>query len=528
MRSTAMCFLMICLMSMPAVARDLYVSPAGSATGDGSKDNPLDLTTALTDPTRTQPGDTVWLSEGKYVGPFVQSPQVAGTKDKPIIFRAIPGQRVTLTAAETDTKVITLMGSHTWLWGVEVTIGGEQPKVRGGAVVFGGGDGVKVINLIVHNNPNRSGIDGWAVGNDQEIYGCLVYLNGIDPGAWAHGIYTQNTDTYNTKVIADCMFFNNYGWGIHGYSQSKAQANFHFEGCVAYGNGLPVGSAAACVNFLLGGYKDAHNITVEQCYTWFPSEFGKTADVSGAVETAIKNQGGSSGRFKRGADFGYTAKNNGDITIRNSVFSGGLNAVEVKNWHKVTFTGNLCYTATGYGLMMSSPQGDNPFIKEKVVSDDTALLEGEPAPTNRKYEPKNSIIDGNTYHADGTNSSRFIHRDGKPYDNIEAWRQATGWDANSKFVTGAPTEPVIVLRPNKYEKDRAHLIVYNWPGSASVNVDMAKLWNAAKGEKFRFVNVEDYWGEPVLTTAHEGKAIELPLAGTYAPQLACYVVFRER
>ncbi len=513
-----------------ASARELYVSPEGLPDAPGTRAAPLDLATALTDAQRIAPGDTIWLLAGTYQGPFEQNAALNGTAEQPIIYRALPGVRATITAAAEVQHVLTLQGSHTWLWGVEVTVGGDLPPRRGGAVWLAGGDGVKLINLIIHDNPDRSGIGAWDIGNDHEITGCLLYRNGRDTRAQSHGIYTQNTKAHTTKTFRECLIFNNFGWGMHGYAEEKAQANFRFEGCVLYGNGLPVGSALPVVNFLLGGHKDANQIQVDHCYTYFPQQAHIVGggDVQQAVAAAIAQGGGSAGRFKRGADFGYIAKNNGTLAIRHSVFVGGLNAVEIKNWHRLTFTDNRCYTHTGYGLMMTSPQGDDPFYvapKGDAVMD---FLEEPQAAPNLRYDPRRSELDRNTYFAEGAPSSRHIYRDGRSFDSLADWQQATGWGAHSEFVSTAPQEAWVYLRPNPYELDRAHLIIYNWPGASTIPLDLAQLWQAKPGERFRFINVEDYWGAPVLETPWTGQPITLPLAGSFAPQFVCYVVLRER
>ena len=51
-----------------AGAREIYVSPAGKAGGDGSKLGPLDIATALSKRSPAKPGDTIYLLAGEYVG----------------------------------------------------------------------------------------------------------------------------------------------------------------------------------------------------------------------------------------------------------------------------------------------------------------------------------------------------------------------------------------------------------------------------------------------------------------------------
>jgi|GEM_PF-3493438 len=493
------CIAAICCTAIASTcgAKDWYVHPDGKATNAGTESKPLDFNTALSDADRIKPGDMVYLMGGTYMGPFEKPRQPAGAPNRPIVYRALPEQRVTITASEDTATALTIKSSHTWFWGMELTIGGKMPEKRSDVVKIAGGDGVKLINMVIHNSPNRSGIGAWDVGNDHEIYGCLIYRNGIDPGNWAHGIYTQNRENHTTKVIADCLIFNNFGWGMHCYGEAPKLANYLFEGCVLYGNGMPEGSAGPVANFLCGGKKDSNNVVMRECYTYFPP----------------------TGRFKRGADFGYIARNNGSVTIDRCMFIGGLNALELKAWHQVTFNNNVCYTPSGIGLVMTPPAGNNPFVAE-VARDE--LFPETAQKQDRSYNRANSTFTGNTYHFEPGKPA--IHRSGIAYTSIDQWRNDTGWDKDSRMISGKPDQLHVALRPNKYEPAKAHLIVYNWPGDQTVSIDLKKRWPLKRGTTVKFYNVEDVFGEPTLVTTYDGNPINLPVAGTFAPQFACYLI----
>jgi hypothetical protein len=472
-----------------ALAKDIYVSPKGSAQGDGTQAAPLALATALNDATKVVAGDTVWLMAGAYKGPFSKGKTPAGTvekattpgeKDKvnPIIYRAMPGARVTLTSVETAEHLLDINCSYVWFWGLEITVGGKAPEKRGDAVHMTGGDGVKIINCAIHDNPNRSGIGGWDVGNDQEFYGCLLYRNGIFGGGLAHGIYTQNTAAHTMKRMTDCLVFDNFGFGVHCYGQSPELANYTFDGVVAYGNGMPPGDEKQkpTVNMLVGGYKKADNMVIRNCLTYFPNKPAK---------------------IKRGVDFGYISQLNGKLTVENNVFIGGLSAVEMKKWQEVTFKGNTLYTPNGPLLVVVPPEG---------------------------FDPKNSDVDGNTYYKGPTTP---LSHAGKAIETIEDWRTLTGWDKAGKMAEGPPASVMAYLRPNKYEPDRAFLVVYNWPCTPSVKLDVGKLWDIKPGQQYNIVHVDDIWGKPVAQGTFDGQPVEIKMLGAYAPEFACYVVTRK-
>src|SRR3982751_3758669 len=71
-----------------------YVSPNASSSGDGSIGNPWRLQTALNQPSAVQPGDTIWLRGGTYIGTF--NSYLTGTSSAPIIVRGYPGEHAVI------------------------------------------------------------------------------------------------------------------------------------------------------------------------------------------------------------------------------------------------------------------------------------------------------------------------------------------------------------------------------------------------------------------------------------------------
>ncbi|MBM4048517.1 MAG: hypothetical protein FJ279_25735 [Planctomycetes bacterium] len=463
---------------VPVLARELHVSPTGAPEGDGRQERPLDLATALTSERHVKPGDTVWLSGGTYQGPFNKPASPAGTETAPIIYRAAPGQRVTLTANDTDRTVLEIQSSHVWFWGLEVTVNGKPEQGHYGAgVSLRGGREIKLINMVVHDCPNRSGIGGSNLGS--EFYGCLVYRNGQWGHAQAHGTYTQNRPedvggdlaALPWKTHRDCVIFNNFGFGVHSYATAPRLANLLFEGVVAFGNGLPQGAEKPTVNFLAGGRKFDDHVIVRDCFTYFPRE----------------------GDFKRGADFGYHDQN-GRLTIERSRFIGGADAVWICRWQEATVKSNVFFTARGRDIVLLAPEN---------------------------HDPKHYRFEDNLYYRGTPGPFQFNNA---PFASLEAWQRATGLDMSSRIIDSPPTEPWVFLRPNKYEPNRALLIVYNWPGKPEVIVRLDELWNLKPGEKFTIVNVEDIWAKPVVEATFQGEPLSVTMSGSYAPEFACYLV----
>jgi hypothetical protein len=262
--------LIVALTFIPAAgATDWHAAPDGKPDGDGSPARPLDLTTALAATARVKPGDTVWLKGGVYKHPDRRPGsngypvKLAGAPDKPVVVRALPGQRATLDGG------LQVMPPATYLWVRDLEILVSEPhrdsQLKGGKATdlprpAGGleirtGTGCKYINLVIHDN--LGGVGFWADAKDSELYGCLIYDNGWQDLSRHHGhaIYTQNRD--GVKVISNCILSARRGrtggsYTMHAYTERGSIQNFLLEDNVAYEEGP----------FLVGGLTPVRNARV--------------------------------------------------------------------------------------------------------------------------------------------------------------------------------------------------------------------------------------------------------------------------
>src|SRR5438445_11015133 len=89
--------------------------PAGTPRGDGTRDRPWDLATALSGGRgRVQPGDTIWLRGGTYTGNFDGT--LTGTSAAPIVVRQYPGERATIDGN------LHVNGAYAIYWWLEITL----------------------------------------------------------------------------------------------------------------------------------------------------------------------------------------------------------------------------------------------------------------------------------------------------------------------------------------------------------------------------------------------------------------------
>jgi hypothetical protein len=262
-----------------------YVQPNGSPSGDGSVNNPWDLQTALNHPSSVKPGDTIWLRGGDYVGQFVS--HLKGDVNKPITVRQFPGERAIL---ESTGLVIDIQDTvYVDFWGFEIA-SNDNPRDPDTRPLWGFGvrvhqgevsHHIRFINMIIRDMPAQ-GFGWWIANTDAEIYGSLIYHNGVTE--LDHGIYTKNQT--GTKRIEDNFIFDNASHGIHAYSSTDDTLNnFVMEGNTIFNNGS-IGYNTVNHNYgtfkrniLLGGYVRVNNSTIKDNYTYYPGTSGQSLNL---------------------------------------------------------------------------------------------------------------------------------------------------------------------------------------------------------------------------------------------------------
>ena len=188
-----MALMLVICVALISTRAEFYVSPNGKQKGTGTKEDPFDIVTALSGRKSVQPGDIVWLRGGIYTLPadprtekFTIECRLKGTPEKPIIVRQMPGERATIDGA------LTLAGSDTWYWGIEVRGTRDTTRAEGNDCVTVVGPRTKMINLVIHRGSMGSGF--WSPAVDAEQYGNLFFDFGYPAEDRGHGhaCYTQN------------------------------------------------------------------------------------------------------------------------------------------------------------------------------------------------------------------------------------------------------------------------------------------------------------------------------------------------
>jgi hypothetical protein len=440
-----------------------FAAPAGSSTGDGSR-QPWDIQTALHGGNgRVQPGDTVWLRGGTYTSATPLSSTLTGTASAPVVVRQYPRERAILDAKGATSSTnrgdfLSVGGNYSTFWGFEVMDSdpNRSTDTRPNLIVVNASH-VKLINLTEHDG--GIGFYTFSAPVDIEISGCLVYNNGWQEAVFGngHGIYAKSTS--GPVYLRDNILFDQFGYGIHIFTIAGPDGltNIHAEGNVSFNNGSvdanPANSPNA--NILFGGSEPVSNGTLVDNMTYFSPNVGVHNLLIG---------------------FGITV--NHDLTVRNNYAVGGLLLLDVGWWQSLTMTDNSLFGSVS----------DMIWLRDSTLS-------GFQLANNRYYRDSSAQAWG------------YINTD----YGFAGWQQVSGMGATDRAVTRDPAEPKVFLRPNRYEPGRANLIIYNWTRQATVPVDLSGIVRV--GDRYDVRNVQDFFGAPVLSGTYAGGPVGVPMTG---------------
>ncbi len=313
-----------------------HVAPDGSRDGDGSTDQPWDLQTALDGGRgRVQPGDTVWLRGGRYVGDDFTT-ALNGTPEARITFRQHPGERATI-----DGRLLA-RGAYLDFWDFEITqsdpLSKEEQQLLDGRTNHG-----RYINLILHD-ANGQGVNFWVPGVDAEMYGNIIYNNGTHENL-DHGVYVHNET--GVKRIVDNVFFNNYARGIQIYASRRNPVlrNIVAEGNISFNNGT-ISERSTRVNLLINSGQPMDGLVASGNYLYFSPSVTNGINLRiGVIATegnlGVTVEGNYAVGGRRGLEMPLpwtraTVRNNTIIGSRDLVLTGGTVATAY-TWEHNTY-----------------------------------------------------------------------------------------------------------------------------------------------------------------------------------------------
>jgi hypothetical protein len=337
----------------PAPTAGFHAAVGGSPGGDGSRERPWDLATALAHPAAVAPGDTIWIHGGVYPGAFTG--RLAGEPGAPIVVRPWPGAWVTIDGAPSDETTLSLEGRWTEYHGLEVTNSRANRNEDRPAGVDVYGPNLKLVNALIHDGGNCG---YWTPAVDFELYGCLIYNNGYDADdrAHGHGVYAQNLD--GTKRIEDNVLFDGYSFGIHAYTEGGAIQGFEIVGNIWFQSGVAAaGTGTLKDNCLVGGLQPAARIALRE------------------------NLGWALGPTQRSVQLGYSYSPNEDVTLVDNYLSGRTDFS--RPWNGVVMTGNT-FLGTVSGVD-TADFPDNAYVTEQPTENRVFVRPN-------RYEPRRAHV----------------------------------------------------------------------------------------------------------------------------------------
>jgi len=121
--------------------------------------------------------------------------------------------------------------------------------------------------------------------------------------------------------------------------------------------------------------------------------------------------------------------------------------------------------------------------------------------------------------------------------DIHAWRRATvsdntlygpaahpvvqldltagGIDSTNRLLRDPVQGPQVFVRPNRYERGRANVVIYNWTRQNTVAVGLANVLRP--GERYEVRDVQDFFGSPVVRGVYSGGSVDIPVTRTMPP-----------
>lgn len=474
-----------------ASAGDVYVSPTGTAAGDGTKAKPRDIFSVISDKSPAKPGDTVYLMGGTYDGlmkgiervPF--EVKVSGAPDKPVRLMPAPGEAAVLNGS------VNLAASYAQLIGLEIgdlqwDPWNEKHKTET-ALNVTGGESAKVINCNIFGGAMGTGV--WSPAKNLELYGNLIhdfgYMERLESGqrkgrGHGHAYYAQNEE--GTKIFQNNIAYRGCGWNVHIYTQGGQIRGFDVIGNICYIAGAYT-EGQTMDNYLVYGKSPADRIRLIGNVGYQPS----FAEVW-RPNVRLANV--------------YAAPINGTAVVQNNYFMGAMYGLSLAKWQDITVTGNTIWS---YGIFMEiSSAGTGSGLGEQPDKPDL----------------KNYHVDQNTYVDNGkTNAFYFGNNERKDEGALIAFAQwqALGLDKNGRVVSGKggkPMENKMFVFPNKYEKGRANVGVFNWEGKDKIEVDLSSA--LGPGRKFAVYNCLDIkqtlgQAKPIMTGVFDGKPVVFPM-----------------
>jgi hypothetical protein len=197
----------------------------------------------------------------------------------------------------------------------------------------------------------------------------------------------------------------------------------------------------------------------------------------------------------------YTQNREGSKIIADCIMTGGygfsMHAYGSRRAYVDNYTmeGNIVYNANEF-LVGSGNPSHNIHVVDNYLYNVPLMQLGYSAPYNEDCEVRDNVIVNGKLAIN--NYRKAINKGNQILSKEEA----------------RPTGAKIILRPNKYDADRANLAIYNWGKRSLVPVTAGSFLK--KGEAYRLMDPRNFFGKPIATGIYDGKALPAPVGGEFA------------
>lgn len=412
----------------------------------------------------TSPGTVIWVDPGHYVPSAARIFQcrLNGTADRPIIVRAVhtyPDGKPSVI----EPGIWADPSANVWFWGLEITNSSPSRLVAdrlcGLNLLFDNRRGKRAINCTIHDT-GQPGIGFWNQGPGAEVYGCIVYHNGVyddlhykDRGGHPRGpgIYAHN-DQGEVRVENN-IFFGNFGEGVHAFGATGYVNGFVVEGNIAFMNNGD--------QLFLGSDKQTMSGVVLQ------NNVAYRDPLSGG---------------KHCVRIGYTVPVT-DAVVRNNVMVGSTWTLQIERVHRLTLDGNLIY-GMGDGALFLRADGTGDAQYE--------------ASQNTLWFPKSA----NAFAWAAGEAGATLYRQ----SDLAAFLKVPLAAVSRKEAR--PERPVIRVMRNRYEPSRYHVAIWNPAKAATVTVHLPGV---TQGTRVRVWDIQALSKGPVKEASYGPNGLELAM-----------------
>lgn len=313
------------------------------------------------------------------------------------------------------------------------------------------GSGIRLINCTVHDS---EGAGFW--DNADLFYGCISYNHGIVVGGTpsGHSLYTQNSNPAHKKTIKHSVFGRSANYGLHVYATTLPAVNIDI-----LENVLLPGST-----HLIGSQKADYNITYTGNHSY------------GLVQ------------------LGYGAHDHTNLTLTNNrMYYPTSHPFQMHRWTSGAITGNTIVAGTDGGAEVD-------MLVNKIPEGAFGIT-----------------MNNNTYFNRSGKATCFGDDQQDPgWKTLAQWQSTYGFDANSTItLDGSSPADSAHVYPNEYaaiSKRKGLVVIWNWTGAETVNVDLSDIAIDA-GAEFSVINTQDPLTDIATVTMPVDKVVTFAMTG---------------